>query len=287
MKRMNEFKHTAQKLVTLMTSNSKIDAKNACIELIKAELEAAYRQGLGAVGTQQLPEVMSAPKTFSNNSCPTREELEALLLRFCIEVQSCALTPCEAGTHEQAARDVRSALLSAFDTIKRCACNEAQANCKDLSVKVKSQVLFYEPEYYMFSNFSAFSIFWRGFLFPTVEHAYQWMKYEGQIDDRGAGAAAAIRCARSPYRASLVGARCKSLRREDWDKVKVGIMEELLREKIRQHSYVKKKLIETGDRELIENSPVDDFWGSGPSQTGQNMLGKLWMKIRQELINAK
>lgn len=50
--------------------------------------------------------------------------------------------------------------------------------------------------------------------------------------------------------------------------------------KVEQHEYVKRKLIESGDKELIEDSWRDDFWGWGPDRDGQNQLGKLWMEIR-------
>ncbi len=71
--------------------------------------------------------------------------------------------------------------------------------------------------------------------------------------------------------------------RKDWDQIKVGIMKDILREKVKQHSYVLKKLKDSGDRELVEDSWRDDFWGWGPEKDGQNMLGKLWMEIREGL----
>jgi len=42
-------------------------------------------------------------------------------------------------------------------------------------------------------------------------------------------------------------------------------------------------LLETGEKELLENSPVDAYWGVGPTGDGLNHLGKLWMKLRDEL----
>ena len=42
-----------------------------------------------------------------------------------------------------------------------------------------------------------------------------------------------------------------------------------------QHPYVKKKLIETGNYILVEDSPTDSFWGCGPNRDGTNMLGVL------------
>jgi hypothetical protein len=65
--------------------------------------------------------------------------------------------------------------------------------------------------------------------------------------------------------------------------VKVDVMRDILRAKVAQHEYVRRKLLATGDRELIEDSWRDDFWGWGPNRDGQNMLGKLWMEVRAEL----
>lgn len=60
-------------------------------------------------------------------------------------------------------------------------------------------------------------------------------------------------------------------------------MKEILILKINQHPYVKKKLLQTGTRQIIESSWRDDFWGWGECKDGQNNLGKLWMQIRGEI----
>jgi hypothetical protein len=77
--------------------------------------------------------------------------------------------------------------------------------------------------------------------------------------------------------------RMKARRRADWDDVKVDIMRDILRAKAAQHEYVRRKLLATGDRELVEDSWRDDFWGWGPNRDGKNMLGRLWMEVRAEL----
>ena len=61
-------------------------------------------------------------------------------------------------------------------------------------------------------------------------------------------------------------------------------MKDVLREKVLQHPYVKKKLLESGDKELVEDSWRDGFWGWGPNKDGENHLGKLWMEIREQFI---
>lgn len=50
-----------------------------------------------------------------------------------------------------------------------------------------------------------------------------------------------------------------------------------------QHPELKRKLLATGDAQLIENSPVDSFYGCGEDGTGQNELGKIWMRHRRRL----
>jgi ribA/ribD-fused uncharacterized protein len=142
-----------------------------------------------------------------------------------------------------------------------------------------SQVFFYEQDFYVLSNFSAFSLEWRGRRFATSEAAYHWEKFIANDP----GVASLIRQAPSAHEAFKIAERYRSVRRADWDAVKVDIMRDILRAKVEQHEYVRRKLLATGDRELIEDSWRDDFWGWGPNRDGQNMLGQLWMEIRDEL----
>jgi hypothetical protein len=43
-------------------------------------------------------------------------------------------------------------------------------------------VFFYEPEFYMLSNFSAHAFFFKGIFYPTAEHAYQAGKFHDEHD---------------------------------------------------------------------------------------------------------
>lgn len=73
----------------------------------------------------------------------------------------------------------------------------------------------------------------------------------------------------------------------NWNAVRLDAMREILRAKVEQHEYVKRKLIATGDRELVENSWRDSFWGWGENRDGKNMLGKIWMEVRNEIRVVK
>lgn len=138
-------------------------------------------------------------------------------------------------------------------------------------------IKFYTPEFYVFNNFSAHAIEFRGKLYPTCEHAYQAMKCtdpEGQE---------AIRHARSPLEAKrLANETYKAARDPDWATSKVAVVEEILRAKLAQHPEAQEALRKSGNEEIVEDSPTDYFWGVGADGSGQNILGKLWMKLRAQ-----
>jgi len=143
-------------------------------------------------------------------------------------------------------------------------------------MKEITKALFYEREFYPFSNFSSFQVEYKGILWPTSEHAYQAAKFtKPEIVQE-------IKSARSAHDAFKLSRKFAEQKRPDWDEIKVGVMEEIVRAKLSQHLYIQQKLKETGDREIIEDSPVDSYWGWGPNKDGKNHLGKIWMRLRDE-----
>lgn len=71
--------------------------------------------------------------------------------------------------------------------------------------------------------------------------------------------------------------------RPDWDQVKRQVMYECCLAKFLQHADLRKKLLDTGDEVLIEDSPIDWYWGCGADGTGKSVLGQVLMQIRTEL----
>jgi len=140
-------------------------------------------------------------------------------------------------------------------------------------------VLFYEREFYVFSNFSSFMLEWKGFLFPTSEHAYHWEKFIEHPDIQKQ-----IITSKSAHDALKIAHAHKDKYLTNWDVVKLDVMLEICRAKLNQHPYVMKKLMQTGSRTIIEDSWRDSYWGWGKDQQGQNNLGKIWMKLRDETI---
>lgn len=159
-----------------------------------------------------------------------------------------------------------------------------QIECHGLDTP--ERVCFYEQDFYVLSNFSSFEVRWGPYTFKTSEHMYHWRRFflAGgytcyQLCDR-------IMHAPSAHEAFKIAQDNKAHQVDHWDDVKVSEMREILRLKADQHEYVRRKLLATGDRELVENSWRDDYWGWGPNRDGQNMLGKLWMEVRAELRAA-
>lgn len=71
--------------------------------------------------------------------------------------------------------------------------------------------------------------------------------------------------------------------RPDWDEIKRQVMKECVTAKFLQHPVLRKQLMDTGTEILIEDSPVDWYWGCGKDGTGQNVLGQVLMEVRTEL----
>ena len=151
-----------------------------------------------------------------------------------------------------------------------------------LSEKMDEVIGFYPRGFYPLDNFSSFKVEKDGYLYASLEEAFQsslFLPDYPKISDK-------IKKSHSAHEA-------QKIMFDNIDKVKysleeqVPIMEELLRLKLDQNPYVKKKLLQTQDYLIVEDSPKDSFWGWGPNRDGENRLGKLWMKLRDEYKNKQ
>lgn len=114
----------------------------------------------------------------------------------------------------------------------------------------------------------------------TVENFYQAMKSQTRAE------AAKIACM-SPFAAKNYWRNHTP--RQDFDKIKLEVMEYALRQKFCSGSTWLFKLMETGDEEIVENNNWGDkFWGVDVRNgLGLNHLGNILMKIREEYRDAK
>jgi len=138
---------------------------------------------------------------------------------------------------------------------------------------------FVESAFNSLSPFSAHRIEVRGEIFPTVEHAYQALRIKPGPEHE------TIKNAPSPWDAWKEGQKHKNDPAVAVPNVdKYALMEELFRLKIAQHPDVLHILKKTGVRGLLKVHALDYDWGTGADGSGKNMMGKIWMKIREEIL---
>lgn len=89
----------------------------------------------------------------------------------------------------------------------------------------------------------------------------------------------------SPVDAKRFG-RTLELSYPDWNNVKYDIMKELVWKKFSDSYKLGERLLNTGDRILVEDAPWDRYWGSGKYLSvgpGLNKLGEILMDTRDRL----
>ncbi|KAK4495789.1 hypothetical protein PRZ48_013057 [Zasmidium cellare] len=98
-----------------------------------------------------------------------------------------------------------------------------------------------------------------------------------------------------PSEHQALGRKAKGFERGKWDEHKSRIVEEGNYHKFtksKEEEGLLKKLLETGERELVEASPTDRIWGVGfgaadaeanRKDWGENRLGKAIMNVRERL----
>jgi len=135
-----------------------------------------------------------------------------------------------------------------------------------------------------------YTVLYNGTLFRTDEALFQYRRFEGHPQVQQI-----IQAQTSPMGAKMMARKYRDLlnRGPKWDESPedLALMKECLRLKIEQHPDIRQKLIETGDATIIEDCTTHDrelarFWGmvfKDGNWIGENILGKLWMEIRDEL----
>lgn len=95
----------------------------------------------------------------------------------------------------------------------------------------------------------------------------------------------------TPYQAKQIGRSIQNYNDYKWSEVRYSKMVEVLKAKF-ANEKLKKILLDTGDRILVEGSPYDNIWGvkidwmsdailNSKNWRGQNLLGKALMEVRE------
>ncbi|MFI5838452.1 NADAR family protein [Catenuloplanes sp. NPDC051500] len=133
-----------------------------------------------------------------------------------------------------------------------------------------------------------------GVRFETAEHYMMWRKAM-LFDD--AETAARVLAAGHPKQAKDLGRRVRDFDEQVWLAARYGIVVDGNVAKFRQHAAMGDYLRGTGDRVLVEASPLDRVWGIGlaaddpraedPSAwRGLNLLGFALMEVRDVVADG-
>jgi ribA/ribD-fused uncharacterized protein len=134
---------------------------------------------------------------------------------------------------------------------------------------------FYSDENRIYSNMYSCIIHINGKLYRSSEHWYQCNKTLDPVIHEQ------IRSCRSGYEAKKLGNTIEI--RPDWDDIKLEIMYIGVYNKFKQNPKLRNRLLATDDGLLVENNKhKDSYWGVY-NGIGENHLGKILMRVRDQL----
>ncbi|WP_217607238.1 NADAR family protein [Chitinophaga sp. GbtcB8] len=130
-----------------------------------------------------------------------------------------------------------------------------------------------------------------GITYPTAEH---WMMAGKARLFNDTSIIEKILQADTPGAVKQLGREIKTFEPSIWDEQKFNIVVTGNQHKFSQHKDLKTFLLNTGDRVLVEASPVDTIWGIGMATDraditnpllwkGENLLGYVLMEVRDKL----
>lgn len=118
-------------------------------------------------------------------------------------------------------------------------------------------------------------------VYETVEHWYQANKATNEFDHE---------FVRTAHDAALSKSRGQKIELVDnWDVDKFDIMLAGVRQKFK-NVFLRRELLNTGERYIAEDSPSDFIWGLWNPRTGRyngmNLLGECLMRVREEIQHS-
>lgn len=142
-----------------------------------------------------------------------------------------------------------------------------------------------------FSNWHASKFEIDGQKFDNMEQFMMWSKAVLMQDLETAGK---ILATSDPRTIKALGREVKNFNGNLWDRVKENVVYTGCHAKFSQNQTLFDALMATEDKKICEASPYDRIWGLGVDEEtakkisesewpGQNLLGKVLMKVRDDL----
>jgi ribA/ribD-fused uncharacterized protein len=172
-------------------------------------------------------------------------------------------------------------------------------NQKNITLHEHTNVLYFtnasDPYGWLDASFE-YSIQYRNNTFNSVESLFQWLRFVDHQDIQSK-----ILRMKRPRDARKTGLQNLNLLKRrahaDAHEPDIALMQKALKLLIEQHPYLKQKLSSTGDKVLLKSSMrtkdgAKRFWGAEFDEqskfwVGANVMGRLWMGLREELQSAE
>jgi ribA/ribD-fused uncharacterized protein len=136
---------------------------------------------------------------------------------------------------------------------------------------------------------------YNGMEYPMVEHAFHAQKVSDdnpRVEEYRTALSSNVNDILTPSAAKKFGGKDffkenDFTLRNDWDDVKLKIMEEIIRDYYISNKDLIDKLIETDNKLLVHKGfGINTFWGVDKNNEGRNNQGNILMKLREEFKNA-
>lgn len=161
---------------------------------------------------------------------------------------------------------------------------------KTITIEKDDMVVFFKSTSPL-SNHHPCKFSYRDTEYNCSEQAY--MRYKA-ISNNCHDIADKIMAESNPVKQKKLGDNIPEFDERQWNLMQKDTMKEILVAKFTECDRLKQFLLSTGDKELVEGNPNDQYWSCGLSifdndiwnkvkWTGQNQLGKILVEIRSEL----
>lgn len=158
-----------------------------------------------------------------------------------------------------------------------------------MQVETDRSILFWHGDSPFSNWYRGLEIKYQGFVFDNSEALFMYLKCKFFNQEE---LALEVTENQDPAKVKKIGRKIKNYNEKSWAESRVGYMKLVQVMKFGQHPELNKILLATGDKQIIEASPLDNIWGVGMYSThpdvedpekwkGQNLLGKVLESVRK------